>query len=192
LTFAENLKKIREEAGFSSAKDFANKLGIPYTTYIPYEQGREPKLSTLLSISKALNVTIEKLIGVEEKRDLDYIREIVKKILNKSIPYSLKECNEKHIILNFLYSRRPEYQEIVLETNDLLKKLKDIRDECDRECFDKFKLFFVNYTEEISSQYCKEIYQLRELILKQNPDFDFLDTQKYLNVKNPFINHPKS
>lgn len=62
--FQENLKRIRGERGFKSAKQFAATLGIGYTRYINYEnKGREPDFETLCQIADALHVTTDELLG---------------------------------------------------------------------------------------------------------------------------------
>lgn len=66
MTFQSNLKKYREIAGYSQAKEFAEKIGVPYQTYMGYEnRGREPKFSTLIKIADTLHVSIDKLLGYE-------------------------------------------------------------------------------------------------------------------------------
>lgn len=62
--FSKNLRKYRELAGFKQAKDFANVLGMRYTTYISYEnQDREPKYELLCQIADLLHVTTDELLG---------------------------------------------------------------------------------------------------------------------------------
>ena len=68
MTFQDNLRKYREAAGFSQSKEFASKIGIPYSTYTGYEnQGREPKYKQLCSIAAALHVTTDELLGYSLK-----------------------------------------------------------------------------------------------------------------------------
>ena len=63
MSFSENLKKYREKAGFKTAKDFSNRLGIPYNCYIGYESNRaQPKFELLCKISQALKVSIDTLL----------------------------------------------------------------------------------------------------------------------------------
>lgn len=51
MSFQENLKHYREKAGYKSAKEFANTLGIPPNTYVGYEvRGREPKEDVNLNL----------------------------------------------------------------------------------------------------------------------------------------------
>lgn len=64
MTFQENLRKYREAAGWKYARDFAEHVGIKYSTYIGYEtQNREPKYEVLIQIAKALGVTTDDLLG---------------------------------------------------------------------------------------------------------------------------------
>lgn len=69
MAFQENLKMYREQAGYSSAKDFANLLGVPYTTYLGYEsKGVEPKYELLIKMADILNVTPNTLLGVKDPK----------------------------------------------------------------------------------------------------------------------------
>lgn len=62
--FQERLRKYREAAGYESAKDFAMELGIPYSSYMAYEnKKREPKYDVLMEIADKLGVTIDELLG---------------------------------------------------------------------------------------------------------------------------------
>ena len=63
MKFSKNLKRFRKNAGYT-AKELAQKLELPYTTYAAYEnQDREPKFDTLMKIAAALHVSIDELIG---------------------------------------------------------------------------------------------------------------------------------
>lgn len=64
MTFQENLRKCREAAGWKYARDFAEYVGIKYSTYVGYEtQNREPKYDILVKIAKALDVSTDDLLG---------------------------------------------------------------------------------------------------------------------------------
>lgn len=63
MSFQEKLRYYREKAGYKSAKEFASLLGVPYTTYISYEnKNREPRYNTLKKISRLLGVSIDVLL----------------------------------------------------------------------------------------------------------------------------------
>lgn len=70
MNFQENLRKYREAAGYSSARDFANVVGIAYTTYLGYEsKGVEPKYEVLCCIARKIGVTPNDLLGVSDNTD---------------------------------------------------------------------------------------------------------------------------
>ncbi len=71
MNFQQRLRYYREKAGYKSAKDFAEKLGIGYTTYVAYEnKDREPRYKTLCQIAHLLNITPNDLLGFEENDEL--------------------------------------------------------------------------------------------------------------------------
>ena len=64
MPFSEKLRHYRKRAGYKQAKDFANVLGISYTTYLSYEvEEREPRYNNLCKIATALGVTTDELLG---------------------------------------------------------------------------------------------------------------------------------
>ena len=63
MIFKERLKAYRLRAGFSLAKDFANTAGIPYSTYVTYENGSWPNETNLCKIAATLGVTTDELLG---------------------------------------------------------------------------------------------------------------------------------
>lgn len=62
--FLKNLAKLRKEKGLTQ-EGLARKADISYHTVIKLESGgiKNPKIETLLKLSDALNVTVDKLIG---------------------------------------------------------------------------------------------------------------------------------
>ena len=63
--FAKNLKRLRENRGFSR-QSLADSVGISLSTLGMYEQGRrEPDLQKLVSITAALHVSTDELLGYE-------------------------------------------------------------------------------------------------------------------------------
>lgn len=58
-----NMKKLREARGFNM-KEAAERIGIPYTTYVNYEKGlREPSSETLIAIADFYETSVDYLIG---------------------------------------------------------------------------------------------------------------------------------
>lgn len=82
MSFQENLKHYREKAGYKTAKEFANTLGIPPNTYVGYEvRGREPKFDTLCKIADLLEVSTDDLLGRKEPRLKDNLMKIKNKVM---------------------------------------------------------------------------------------------------------------
>ena len=63
MSFQDNLRRYREPL-YASAKEFAEVLGIPYPTYLGYEnKGAEPKYAVLCKIASILHVSTDELLG---------------------------------------------------------------------------------------------------------------------------------
>ena len=61
----EKLKEIREKTGMNK-KEFAQYLGLKYTTYNNYEtEAREPASDFLILISTKFDVSIDYLLGLQ-------------------------------------------------------------------------------------------------------------------------------
>lgn len=72
MLFQERLRKYRTEAGYKSAKDFADELGIPYPSYMAYEnKQREPKYDVLMKMADKLGVTMDELLGYDLKQSAE-------------------------------------------------------------------------------------------------------------------------
>ena len=66
MSFQENLRAKRKAAGFNAA-EFAKTAGIPYQTYISYEnQGKEPRYKTLCKIAFLLGTSPNELLGYDD------------------------------------------------------------------------------------------------------------------------------
>ncbi len=100
--FQENLKQIRIEKGFKTAKDFAAMLDIPYTTYINWEnKGREPDFETLCKIADALHVTTDELLGHVSP---SLIENKILPLLRKSHKYSIGQYDKEIINIRVIYN----------------------------------------------------------------------------------------
>ena len=64
MTTGQRIRNARQKAGMTQAQ-LAEKLGIPYQSIGQWERDvRNPKLDTLRRIAGALNITIQKLMGI--------------------------------------------------------------------------------------------------------------------------------
>lgn len=71
MRFADTLKKIREEKRLSQ-QALAKKLSVAQSTVGMWEAGkRTPKLAELNRLAKALNITVNRLLGSEPERRVD-------------------------------------------------------------------------------------------------------------------------
>lgn len=72
----EKLKEIREATGMNK-KEFANYIGLKYTTYNNYETGtREPASDFLILISEKFDVSIDYILGLKEEKDVIHSYEL--------------------------------------------------------------------------------------------------------------------
>ena len=62
-----NCKDIREKFTNLNKREFANTIGLSYSTYYYYENGREPSIDVLVRISDYLGVSIDALLEREKK-----------------------------------------------------------------------------------------------------------------------------
>ena len=80
----DKLKEIRENIGMNK-KEFANCIGIKYTTYNGYETGaREPDSDFLILIAKKFDVSTDYILGLRDEKDI-------------ANSYQLKSSEYKHI-----------------------------------------------------------------------------------------------
>lgn len=90
MAFQENLRHFRGKAGYT-AKEFAAKLGLKYSTYAAYEnQGSEPKYDMLCKIADALNTSTDDLLGREDGDPYEYCKNLI-----KSFEYEYMNVEEK-------------------------------------------------------------------------------------------------
>ena len=70
-SFSENLMKARNLAGLS-LKDAAAAIGVAYSTYSLYEQGRrEPDILTIKKIASLFNISTDFLFGLDTRSSFD-------------------------------------------------------------------------------------------------------------------------
>lgn len=67
---SERLKEIREKTGMNK-KEFADYIGLKYTTYNNYETGaREPASDFLILISTKFDVSIDYILGLQTEKEI--------------------------------------------------------------------------------------------------------------------------
>ena len=66
----DKLKEIRETTGMNK-KEFAQYLGMKYTTYNNYETGaREPSSDFLILISTKFDVSVDYILGTQDEKEI--------------------------------------------------------------------------------------------------------------------------
>ena len=122
MKFSENLRRYREQAGFKSAKEFADLLGIQYSTYVNYENSdREPRFDIVSKIAKALNISIDQLMGFEKPEDK--IQRYRQKLQNLGFSVLIPEdINSDH---NVLIENRDGWAS-ALPSQDFIELMKNI------------------------------------------------------------------
>lgn len=63
MALKDNLKRLREQAGYSNGKELADTLGIAYPRYMTYERGSWPNEEIITKIAKTLHVSVDDLLG---------------------------------------------------------------------------------------------------------------------------------
>lgn len=101
MNFQENLIKLRKEYKYT-ARSFAKKLGIPYTTYLAYEKtDREPKYDLLIKIANIFNVSLDDLLGRTPKNETErlekYLSDALKEQYEEDITLSLVDISSENI-----------------------------------------------------------------------------------------------
>lgn len=128
MGFSESLKQHRIKAGYSSAKEFAARLGLSYSTYVAYENtDREPRFNILIKIADILNVSIDELLErhVDETSQLKTWLEsngfevnVMKRSDNKSF-YQVRESSRVLVPLSSVF----------LASEDVLKRIYGVATE---------------------------------------------------------------
>lgn len=163
MSFQENLKYYREKSGYKTAKDFADVLNIPYTSYVAYEnKGREPKYEMLCKIADLLEVSTDDLLGRTSNILGNNEDENLKIIINKL----LKQNNEKelykfdHLEIDKIQSNFFDYYIILKEiskNNIIFQFINDVSNQ-------KYELS-INKTEFIKkiNEFEKEVFILKQI-----------------------------
>lgn len=103
MQFRDNLKFFREKLNLS-AKELADCINVPYTTYLNYEnKGSEPKYDVLCKIASALHVSIDELLGYSGDKN-DWIEAKLKPALRDTAIHVDDIQPDGKIILSYLNS----------------------------------------------------------------------------------------
>ena len=134
-SFRENLIKLRK-SNYPSAKKFADDLGLPYNTYISYENAQkpaEPKYDTLIKIASLLGVSIDELLGYTPvKNDFEKCIKFITETTNFKVDEIEVEGKGVMYDVNLNYSQKNNHdklfkrEELVEVVNDLMRQSNDL------------------------------------------------------------------
>lgn len=166
MNLDKNLRYYREQAGYKTAKEFADILNIPYNTYTAYEnQKREPKLEMLIKIADLLNISLDDLVGRTIKTDNLFMINLINN--------AILELKEKNIIK----------KNVFLCSNDIVKKIN-----IDITNHDKKYYFCVDYENCLNGDLSSEKINsnLDKLTFFTYPKQNYLDiiNNKKTNLNN--------
>lgn len=131
MNLDKNLRYYREQAGYKTAKEFADILNIPYNTYTAYEnQKREPKLEMLIKIADLLNISLDDLVGRTPTDEDERLKKTINDLLvlvNKKlgIDYKAIKINDTNIIFANLSSE--DKFEFAINKNELISIINDMK-----------------------------------------------------------------
>lgn len=162
MSFKDNLIRLRKEAGFTKAKDFADKIGIKYSTYMGYENKNAWPTSeeNLKKIAEGLNVSIDKLLDYKPKEpdNLQKAKGIAKKCgvkfhVTKAGFIQIDSIQRRKAPPNFSLPGEA-FQAFVFRTLDILmpelntfrSKMQNLYNDYEQERFSEvFRQILVNY-----------------------------------------------
>ena len=126
-SFRENLIKLRK-SNYPSAKKFADDLGLPYNTYISYENAQkpaEPKYDTLIKIASLLGVSTDELLGYTPvKNDFEKCIKFITETTNFKVDEVEVEGKGVMYDVNLNYSQKNNHDKLFV--NDLMRQSNDL------------------------------------------------------------------
>lgn len=177
MNFRENLKMYREKAGYSSAKEFAKALDIPYSQYSSYEspsRPHEPKYDLLCTIAQKLDITPNDLLAFEDNRFDSCC------VIARTNGYKVAIENDTVIIDDSITMSRNDFIEYI---EDAIESTNDIIDSISPTLMQKYLLQAFN--EFIENEYLQPAYQ---------EQFEFnkmLLTPPYSAISGPIVSEKK-
>ena len=194
MNFQDNLRRCREAAGFSSARAFAEHIGVPYTTYISYEnKNAEPKYDTLCKIAAALNVSTDELLGKSDLSPLNEAIALFKAGGWLAVPYFVDESEtERAVMLSSLDD--DDAPEVPMSEETFLQAAARIVDELKNDQVDRTKAIVNKALDEYRAEYAKQAEKVFAEFINSPRGNDFSKALKeqspewYEKFVAPYIN----
>lgn len=128
MGFSESLKQHRIKAGYSSAKEFAARLGLSYSTYVAYENtDREPRFNILIKIADILNVSIDELL----ERHIDETSQLKTWLESNGFEVNVMKRSDNKVFYQVRESSRVlvPLSSVFLASEDVLKRIYGVATE---------------------------------------------------------------
>ncbi len=134
--YGKNIAKAREKKGWSQ-KTLASKIGTSQQQIARFEAGTEVRASTLVSLSKALGVSISSLLGMTDNNEPgdDFIDVPLYGSIAAGTPIDMMEVDDTHPVPTALVKRHPDAFLLTVEGNSMNRVLPNgsyaLIDPCD-------------------------------------------------------------
>lgn len=159
---ATTLQQLRKEAGYRTAKDFAEAIEVPPTTYARYEQSPDKiPLKQAWMIADFLHCSIDAVVG-REPIDVDSMRGDVQKFYD-----DLSDENQK------LFD---EFKEFVALKEETARKKKQAAE-------DKQYRQFAEYYERLFFQQAERDASFGDTLIFKNPEQTRSDFEHFINER---------
>lgn len=200
MGFQENLRHYREKAGYKSAKDFADALGISPNTYVGYEvRGREPKYETLCKIADKLHVSTDDLLGRttnilgndEDNRLIEKINDILSTDIN-NLDIELNKIDDKYIYFEFKNKLDLKEQiKLMIDKKNFIKNLNIVDDyfKNQKNIFMKNSLIFLLFKG--YENYSDYLFKFLRSNVSENKNFDATGAILTIDKIKEFLNKHK-
>lgn len=193
MSFQENLRYYREKAGYKQAKDFAEVLNIPYSTYTGYEvRNREPKYETLCKIADLLHVSTDDLLGrttniIGNKDDIQ-IKQIISDVLSeKTIDNDIVNIKFVNILtgnINFEVKINEKIYNVSLPKSIFVTNLKKIDEHYCHSKLNDIEDFLYYYA--VNSIYKEYFSKIRKCTTPDKLDEIIKEVEFFSNLSSKF------
>ena len=121
MQLAENLFNLRRQNGFSQ-EELADKCGVSRQAIAKWENEESlPTIEKLILIADLYNVSLDELVGRNEKDKYEQLRELLKQFIAKDLPQKEDEDISKIVVRFLTFANR-----MGLNATDSLNGLEEV------------------------------------------------------------------